>query len=193
MVFAALQTTCKYFDTRNQMEQGAHAFIEHLRSWGLNIHVTPQIDGNSKSKAMLCPAERRIEITNEGTKHQCNRPPGSQEPLQVPGGYIKFVDSYKFLGSIWTSDAGMAAEIANRKHQFFIKLHQCKDMLQSRHVSLHLKKEIARVCIDEVLFYSTESMVLTRSDIQQFESARSYMLRIMRRITRYGTTNAHTI
>ena len=180
-----------YFDTRNQMEQGARAFIEHLRSWGLNIHVTPQIDGNSKSKAMLCPAERRIEITNEGTKHQCNRPPGSQEPLQVPGGYIKFVDSYKFLGSIWTSDTGMAAEIANRKHQFFIKLHQCKDMLQSRHVSLHLKKEIARVCIDEVLFYSTESMVLTRSDIQQFESARSYMLRIMRRITRYDQRTYH--
>lgn len=63
-------------------------------------------------------------------------------------------------------------------------------MLQSRSVSMHLKKQIARF-MDEVLYYSTESMILTKTEIQQFESARSYMFRTMRRITRYDQHTYH--
>ena len=58
-------------------------------------------------------------------------------------------------------------------------------MLQSRYVSLQLKKQIVRVCLDSILFYSTENMILTKAEIKLFESARLYVLRTMRRITRY--------
>ena len=180
-----------YFDSRNQINQGAKAFIEHLKLWGLNVHVAKKIDGKSKSKAMLVPAINRIEISNDGIIRECNRPTGRQLPLQVPGGYIQFVDSYKFLGSMFTSDAGMKSEIANRKSKFFAQLHSYKDMLQSKHLSMQLKKQIARVCLDEILFYSTESMTLTNADIQQIESARLYVLRILRRITRYDQHTYH--
>ena len=47
-----------YFDSRNQMIQGAEAFITHLKLWGLKVHVAELIDGKSKSKAMLCRAQR---------------------------------------------------------------------------------------------------------------------------------------
>jgi hypothetical protein len=180
-----------YFDSRNQMIKGAQVFIEHLRLWGLKVHVAEQIDGKSKSKAMLCPAVRRIEISNDGIIHQCNRSPGCQLPLKVPGGFIQFVDSYKFLGSIWSSDTGMKLEIANRKSKFLVQLHLYKDMLQSRNISMHLKKQIVRVCLDEILFYSTESMILTKAEIQLFESARLYVFRTMRRITRYDQHTYH--
>ena len=180
-----------YFDSRAQLVEGAKIFIEHLRLWGLKVHVAPQIDDKSKSKVMLCPAVNRIEITNEGDIVRRDRPQGSQLPLEVPGGFILFVDSYKFLGSIWTSDTSMKPEIANRKAKFLVKLHLYKDMLQSRHVSMHLKKQIVRVCLDEILFYSSESMNLTESETRLYESARLYVFRTMRRITRYDQHTYH--
>ena len=109
----------------------------------------------------------------------------------MPGGVILLVDSYKFLGSIWTSDTSMKPEIANRKAKFLVKLHLYKDMLQSRHVSMHLKKQIVRVCLDEILFYSSESMNLTESETRLYESARLYVFRTMRRITRYDQHTYH--
>ena len=50
-----------YFDTRDQMQTGAIAFINHLLKWGLKVHVSPTIDGQSKSKAMLCPTSGSIQ------------------------------------------------------------------------------------------------------------------------------------
>ena len=72
-----------YFDSRNQISQGAKAFIEHLKLWGLNVHVAKKIDGKGKSKAMLVPAINRIEISNDGITRESNRPTGRQLPLQV--------------------------------------------------------------------------------------------------------------
>ena len=72
IIFADNMQFKLYFNSRNQMIQGAEAFITHLKLWGLKVYVAELIDGKSKSKAKLCPAVRRIEITNDGTKHECN-------------------------------------------------------------------------------------------------------------------------
>ena len=85
---------------------------------------------------MLCPAVNRIEITNEGVVFRCNRPQGSQQPLEVPGGFIIFVDSHKFLGSIWTSDTSVKLEIANRRVKFLVKLHFCTSICFNHEVNV---------------------------------------------------------
>ena len=46
--------------------------------------------------AMLCAGENRIQIRNDGLIMRCSRPARATRPLEVPGGYIQFVDSINF-------------------------------------------------------------------------------------------------
>lgn len=174
-----------YFDTWQELQNGATAFINHLLKWGLKVHTSPAMNVKSKSKAMLCEGEKRIQIRNDGLVMSCSRPAGAKRPIQVPGGYIHFVDSYTSLGSIWTSDTKMIKEITNRKGKFLQKLHLYKDCLKSRSLSKSYRKMIIRVCLDPILFYSCESMILSRQDIKVYESARLSALRTLHNITRF--------
>ena len=126
-----------YFDTRDQMQTGAIAFINHLLKWGLKVHVSPTIDGQSKSKAMLCPGKKgkRVELQNDGTIIRRELQDNMEEPLSVPGGYIPFCQSYIFLGSVWTKDMKMKAEIQNRRCRFSRKLYLYSDCLKSKSLS----------------------------------------------------------
>ena len=112
-----------YFDTRDQMQTGAIAFINHLLKWGLKVHVSPTIDGQSKSKAMLCPGKKgkRVELQNDGTIIRRELQDNMEKPISVPGGYIPFCQSYIFLGSVWTKDMKMKAEIQKFKREKTIK------------------------------------------------------------------------
>ena len=180
-----------YFDTRQQLQTGAIAFINHISKWGLKVHTSSTINGKSKSTAMLCAGENRIQIRNDGLIMRCSRPARATRPLEVPGGYIQFVDSYKFLGSIWTSDTKMIKEITNRKGKFLKKLHLYKDCLKSKSLSKKYRKTITRVCLDTILFYSCESMILSRREIKMFESARLSALRTLHNITRFDQHTYH--
>ena len=177
-----------YFDTWQQLQTGATAFINHLKKWGLNVHTSPEMNVKSKFKAMLCEGESpHIHIKNNGQIQRHSYPAGEKRPVQVPGGYIHFVDSYTSLGSIWTSDTKMKKEITNRKGKFLQKLHLYKDCLKSRSLSKSYRKMIIRVCLDPILFYSCESMILSRQDDKIYESARLSALRTrtLHNITRF--------
>ena len=73
-----------YFDTWQELQNGATAFINHLLKWGLKVHTSPAMNVKSKSKAMLCEGEKRIQIRNDGIVMSCSRPAGAKRPIQVP-------------------------------------------------------------------------------------------------------------
>ena len=70
-------------------------------------------------------------------------------------------------------------------------LQQYKDAISSKHLSLAFRKNIVRVCLDESLFYGAETMTLTTQHIKAYESARLFVLRTMRRITRMDQNYHH--
>ena len=161
-----------YFDSRTQLEAGAPEFINHLKRWGLHVHTAANADEKSKSTVMYIQGEQTAVI-------------GATLPLQVPGvGWIRFVEKYKFLGSIFTSDLKVDEEIKNRRNAMLGNLQQYKDAISSKHLSLAFRKTIVRVCLDESLFYGAETMTLNTTHIKAYDSARMYVLRAMRRITR---------
>ena len=179
--------TCNYILNRSQLETGAPVFINHLKKWGLHAHVAPTLHEKSKSTVMLCPStiQHPIKIDEQGNILPLVRPENATEPLQVPNGYIRFVESYKFLGCIQTSDCKPTTEIRNRCNKFYAKLHLYKDCIKSRELSKSLRKTIIRVCLDEVLFYSSESLLLNAGNIKTYTSARLHALRALKSITRY--------
>ena len=70
-------------------------------------------------------------------------------------------------------------------------LQQYKDAISSKHLSLAFRKMIVRVCLDECLFYGAETMTLTANHIKQYTSARMFVLRAMRQITRWDQHYHH--
>ena len=112
-------------------------------------------------------------------------------PLKVPGGWVRFVNKYKFLGSIFTNDLKIDEEIKNRRNAMLGNLQQYKDVISSKHLSLAFRKLIVRVCLDESLFYGAETMTLNATHIKAYTSARMYVLRAMRRITRLDQHHHH--
>ena len=167
-----------YFDSRRQLEAGAKEFINHLKRWGLHVHVAENEEEKSKSTVMYVQGNQTAEI-------------GATLPLKVPGGWIRFVEEYKFLGSIFTHDLKLDKEIKNRRNTMLGNLQQYKDAISSKHLSLAFRKTIVRVCLDECLFYGAETMTLNANHIKQYTSARMFVLRAMRQITRWDQHYHH--
>ena len=167
-----------YFDSRTQLEAGATEFINHLKNWGLHVHTAVNAADKSKSTVMYIQGEQTADIR-------------ATQPLEVPGGWIRFVEKYKFLGSIFTNDLKVDEEIKNRRNAMLGNLQQYKDAISSKHLSLAFRKIIVRVCLDESLFYGAETMTLTTQHIKAYESARLFVLRTMRRITRMDQNYHH--
>ena len=46
-----------YFDSRKQLEAGAKEFINHLKRWGLHVHVAENEEDKSKSTVMYVQGE----------------------------------------------------------------------------------------------------------------------------------------
>jgi hypothetical protein len=150
-----------------------------LKRWGLHVHVAENEEEKSKSTVMYIRGDnQRTEI-------------GATLPLKVPGGWIRFVEEYKFLGSIFTHDLKLDKEIKNRRNTMLGNLQQYKDAISSKHLSLAFRKTIVRVCLDECLFYGAETMTLTANHIKQYTSARMFVLRAMRQITRWDQHYHH--
>ena len=159
-----------YFESRHQLETGASEFIKHLQRWGLHVHVAENLHKESKSTVMYIQG-----MTTAAAE--------AKQPLKVPGGWIRFVEKYKFLGSIITSDLKIDEEITNRTNAMLANLHQYKDAISSKHLSINLRKLIVRVCLDESLLYGSEALTLTANHIKQYDSARLCVLRTMKNIT----------
>ena len=167
-----------YFDSRSQLEAGTKEFIDHLKRWGLHVHVAATKTGKSKSTVMFVQGEQTREIN-------------ATAPLKVPGGWIRSVKKYKFLGSMFTDDLKLDEEIQNRRNTMLGNLNQYKDAISSKHLSLAFRKLIVRVCLDESLFYGAETMTLNGTHIKAYTSARLYVLRAMKRITRLDQHHHH--
>ena len=159
-----------YFDSREQLQVGAPEFIKHLQRWGLHVHVATTLNEKSKSTVMYV----------QGAPHTAV---DATQPIKVPGGWIRFVDKYKFLGSIITKDLKLDEEIKNRTNAMRGNLSQYKDAISSKHLSVPFRKLIVRVCLDESLLYGSEAMSLTPNHIKKYESARLNVLRAMKNIT----------
>ena len=167
-----------YFNSRSQLEVGAPEFINHLKRWGLHVHTAANANEKSKSTAMYIQGDKTAEI-------------GATLPLKVPGGWIRFVEKYKFLGSIFTSDLKVDEEIKNRRNAMLGNLQKYKDAISSKHLSLAFRKTIVRVCLDESLFYGAETMTLNTTHIKAYTSARLHVIRAMRQITRMDQQYHH--
>ena len=75
---------------------------------------------------------------------------------------------------------------------------QCSGICNNTKMQFHqntclfaFRKIIVRVCLDESLFYGAETMTLTTQHIKAYESARLFVLRTMRRITRMDQNYHH--
>ena len=92
---------------------------------------------------------------------------------------------------MFTDDLKLDEEIQNRRNTMLGNLNQYKDAISSKHLSLAFRKLIVRVCLDESLFYGAETMTLNGTHIKAYTSARLYVLRAMKRITRLDQHHHH--
>ena len=160
-----------FFETRADLITGANYIYEHLRRFGLHMHVGRGTQ-KSKSEAMYCPAA--------GDDYE----DADTSDFDVADGFISFCTEFKYLGSIihysLTSHADVMARIDSASRAFGA-LRDC--VFANKRVKPKIKGKIYMVLILALLLYGSECWSLTAGLLNKLRSFHRRCVRKMCRIT----------
>ena len=170
-----------FFNSRADLEIGASYLYNHLRRFGLQVHVG---SGNtaSKTEAMYFPPPRSLYSTADTSRFKVLNNEG------LPIGFIDFTEEFKYLGSIihysLTSDADVDKRIKTATATF----GALKNIFTNRHVDFKLKGQIYNSLCLNILLYGCEVWCLREHLLNRLRSFHHRCVRTMCRIS-----IAHTI
>ena len=170
-----------FFNTRSDLITGTSYLFNHLRKFGLLMHV-----GNgsvlSKTEAMYFPSPR-VEYSVADTSRF--------DVLDVNGsvaGFIDFTQEFKYLGSIIHSSLTSEADVDRRIKSATAAFGALKNIFTNRNIDLKIKGRIYTALCLSILLYGSEVWCL-KEDL--FHRLRSFHHRCARTMCRINI--AHTI
>jgi hypothetical protein len=102
--------------------------------------------------------------------------------LVVDGNSIEQVTSFKYLGSIITSDGKCDKDIQARIAMMKCTFSRMKELM-SKGISLETKKKIVNTLIWSIMLYGSESWTLRKRNIKQIDAAEMWLWRRLLRIS----------
>lgn len=163
------------FNTREDMVKGANYLYNHLRRFGLLMHIGKGIGKSaiaSKTEAMYFPPPRQH---SDG---------GDQSNFTVADGFVSFTAEFRYLGSIihqtLSSDADVNARIAGARAAFGA-LHSCF-FARARVAGKDKGIVFVALCLS-ILLYGSESWCLREDLFQRLRVFFNSCVRKMCRVT----------
>ena len=183
-----------FFSTRRDFELGTQRVYDHLKRFGLQMHVGRGAEA-SKTEAMFFPAIRGFvrDRAPQGPLQPTSTAFGDTSRFTLAdGGFVMFVREFKYLGSIihfsLTSDADVNARIKSAT-SIFGALRD--SILCNKGVDLEVKGRVYVALVLSILLYGSESWSLRADLFQRLRSFHNYACRSMCRITMAHTIRHH--
>ena len=169
-----------FFDTSTQVRTGTPALMELINRFGAAFHVSETPTGKSKSVCMYVPA------------HDRHWEHGNTNPIPVGNhGWVAFVRYIKYLGSIISYDLDQKRELDCRAGSFCGKVRRFARFLGNRSLSIALRRQVVRVCVDTSMMYGLESLALGEAELRLLAQKQGHMLQKLRNTNRYAMHNMH--
>jgi hypothetical protein len=170
-----------FFNTRSDLITGTSYLFNHLRKFGLLMHV-----GNgsvlSKTEAMFFPSPRVKYSVADTSRFNVIDVNGSV------AGFIDFTQEFKYLGSIIHSSLTSEADVDRRIKSATAAFGALKNIFTNRNIDLKIKGRIYTALCLSILLYGSEVWCL-KEDL--FHRLRSFHHRCARTMCRINI--AHTI
>ena len=170
-----------FFNSRADLEIGTSYLYNHLRRFGLLVHVG---SGNtaSKTEAMYFPPPRTLYSTADTSRFNVLNSEGSSI------GFIDFTEEFKYLGSIIHHSLTSDADVDKRIKAATATFGALKNIFTNKHVDLKLKGQIYNALCLSILLYGCEVWCLREDLLNRLRSFHHRCVRTMCRIS-----IAHTI
>jgi hypothetical protein len=173
-----------FFNSRADLITGSSYLYNHLRKFGLLMHV-----GNgavpSKTEAMYFPPPR-VEYSAADTSRidVC-------DPSGAPVGFIDFTREFKYLGSIVHYSLSSEADVDKRIKSATAAFGALKNVFTNRHLDLKLKGRIYVALCLSILLYGSEVWSLREDLLSRLRSFHHRCVRTMCRINIAHTIRHH--
>ena len=136
-----------------------NVIVEESRNMGLSLNL-------KKTETMV--------VTRKKTTPGCN--------ISVEGKKLKQVDTFKYLGTMITSDGKCNTEIKCRITQAKTAFYRMNMVFKDRNLSIKLKLRVLQCYIEPILFYGCESWTINKEMERRLEAMEMWSLRRILRI-----------
>ena len=174
------------FETRADLITGTSYLFNHLRKFGLQMHVGTG-DTASKTEAMFFPAPRPSPA-NAATANGSERFDVLDEATGTVVGFINFTTEFKYLGSIIHPTLTSDADVDKRIKAATASFGALRNVLTNKYLDPKVKGQVYVALCLSILLYGSEVWCL-REDL--FRRLRNFHHRCCRAMCRI--TIAHTI
>ena len=168
-----------FFETRADLVEGSNFLCQHLRKFGLQMHVgrgsTP-----SKSEAMFLPRPGR------------SYDDGDTGRFRVDGdGFIEFATKFKYLGSYITPNLTVAEDVNSRIRVASAAFGSLRRVFRNTAVSDKDKGILFTALITNILLYGCESWCLREDDVRRLRGFHRRCVRTICGVTLFKTWKDH--
>ena len=147
----------KFFNSRADLEKGASYLFNHLRKFGLQVHVGKG-DNPSKTEAMYFPPPR-VEYSAADTSRIT-----VLDSIGTPVGFVDFTKEFRYLGSIIHHSLTSDADVDKRIKSATAAFGALKNIYTDKHIDLKVKGRIYVALCLSILLYGCEIWCL-REDL----------------------------
>ena len=168
------------FDSREDLIIGAEYIFQHLRRFGLQMHVGRGAQA-SKTEAMYFPARPQDYKDGNTTDFGIDK-----------DGFISFTEQFKYLGSyihFSLQDTFDVTERIKSASKAFGALQS--DIFANKHVSKKVKGKVFNTLVLTILLYGSECWTMTARIMRQLCTFYHRCIRKMSRITMHHTIKHH--
>lgn len=103
--------------------------------------------------------------------------------MQYGGTTLKQVNSFKYLGTVITSDGRCTTEVRCRIGQAKIAFQRLRSILCNKHISIEIRKQILQLYVTQILYYGSEAWTINNKTEKQLEAVEMWFLRRMLKIS----------
>ena len=173
-----------FFNTRTHLVIGTTYLYNHLRKFGLLMHIGNG-DVASKTEAMYFPPPRAEYTDADTTRIHVLDASG------VPVGFVDFTKEFKYLGSIVHYSLSSEADVDKRIKSATAAFGALKNVLTNKRLDLKLKGRIYVALCLSILLYGSEVWCLKENLLHRLRSFHHRCVRTMCRINIAHTIRHH--
>ena len=120
----------------------------------------------------LCTAANRLSMKINIGKTEVMQICDSDEPLvvKINGTALKYSDAFKYLGCLFTDDAGASKEFDTRYAKAMTRMSELTKVWKSREISNNTKAFIVRTLVWPIFTYGCESWTMSKRQTERVQT-----------------------
>ena len=125
-----------------------------------------------------------LKISRTKTEYLPSLTNDTETPVKIVDTELPTVTSFKYLGSIFTSEGGSQADVNNRIRIGWMKWKEVSGVMCDRKIPVKLKDKVFKTIIRPAMTYGSECWAVRKKDEYKLDSVEMRMLRWARGKTR---------